>query len=192
MDPKDKDADSNAFNLLLERLDPDPIKAAEKFLRLQERLREYCSKRGEFSRADELVDKTLHTLAKKVSLENIRNPEAYAFAILRNYLLHPSRPTRSLPEDLPAPGNTPEIELMEKFDGSRRVNCYVQCVRRLMSLRDRQSFLRYFTNEDCDSEKLRRQLAIQNDITPAALRARMCRLREKVEACCHECYRRKS
>lgn len=188
------DLDAEALEALLTRLDPDSGEAGKKYLQLRDKLARHCFKTHEFLRADELADKTLSILAKKLSSkdEHIEKPESYAFTILDILLLANSRRRKTvlLPENFPG-GDNPERTVIKKMDGEKEVKCFWRCLDRL-SPEKRSLFLAYNPCEECNREEIRRQIANVLGITVETLRTRMNRLRRKMEKCCADCISRSS
>lgn len=181
-------SDLEEFRALLARLDPNETEATKKYQHLRENLVRHCFKAHEFLRADELADKTLDILARKLSSEDIVKVDSYAFKILDNLLLanyRRRRPTISLSEDTPAKDN-PERTVIEKIDGEQKVECFLQCVRRLKTT-ERWLLFAYHPHEECDVEERRRQIASKLGIGAATLRVRMSRIRTRMLSCFNDC-----
>src|SRR5260370_31053541 len=71
------------FGRFLRRLDADPNRAAEKYEEIRRRLIKFFVW-NHSCRAEELVDRTLTTLEKKMEAEDIDNVFGYALGIARN------------------------------------------------------------------------------------------------------------
>lgn len=186
-------SDLEEFRALLARLDPNETEATKKYQHLRENLVRHCFKAHEFLRADELADKTLDVLARKLSSEDIVKLDSYAFKILDNLLLANYRrrgPTILLSENAPAKDN-PERTVIEKIDGEQKVECFLQCVRGL-STRERWLLFAYNPHEECDIEERRRRIAIKLGIGAGTLRVRMSRLRTRMFRCFNDCVSRGS
>lgn len=186
-------SDLEEFRALLARLDPNETEATKKYQHLRENLVRHCFKAHEFLRADELADQTLDVLARKLSSEDIVKLDSYAFKILDNLLLanhRRRRPTILLSENIPAKDN-PERTVIEKIDGEQKVECFLQCVRRLRTT-ERWLLFAYNPHEECDVEERRRQIAIKLGIGAGTLRVRMSRLRTRMFRCFNDCVSRGS
>jgi DNA-directed RNA polymerase specialized sigma24 family protein len=188
-----QNSDVEEFRALLARLDSNETEATKKYQHLRENLVRHCFKAHEFLRADELADQTLDILARKLSSEDIVKLDSYAYKILDNLLLanqRRRRPTILLSENTPA-GDNPERTVIEKIDGEKKVECFLQCVGRLNTT-ERWLLFAYNPHEECDVEERRRQIAIKLGIGAGTLRTRMTRLRTRISRCFRDCVSRGS
>jgi RNA polymerase sigma factor (sigma-70 family) len=169
-----------AFDKLLACFDPDRERAGEKYEQLRHKLILYFEGRRCLP-AEDCVDETFNRVAKRIDEgEQIRDLTNYAFGVARRVFLEHQRDER---ERLTEPPTPPPEENSDEV----RLRCLDQCLERLPP-KDREIALQYYQAEQ-GREKIenRRRLATLLDITPNALRIRVNRLRDKLEACVKEC-----
>lgn len=178
------------FQRLLARLDPDPAQAAAKYERLRETLIRYCSSRGEHLRAAELADKALDEIARKPDLDSIQQIEHFAIGVLRLKLLeHWRKNPRPAPEDLDhVAGPNLEDSIIDRLDQERKEHCFHSCME-LFKPADRRLIMEYYPDEHTDLAERRKRLAALTGLRPGTLITRVNRLRAKLEECCTDCYR---
>ena len=186
---------AEAFNKLLQKLDPDPDKAAAEYLRLR-KTAFYILRRGGLSDGESYVaaDKCLDLLAKKLlDGEDIKSIPAYAAGIVRNLLREHYRK------------NPPEQQVeMNENDGFRsrmqfrpehlkeedpRRQCLDECLQKICkTVEDRELLIRYYdAAEDEKNKDNRRKLADEFGLTYTNLTTRMSRLLKRLEKCISNC-----
>ena len=173
----------SGFDRLLARLDRDPGRAAAEFERLRRTLVKFFDWRGAPA-PDDAADETLDRLAGKLEETDVVDVPAFAHGIARLVLHEVQRgETRHASlegMDLPAPekvdGPVPELLLR----GLR------PCLEALP--RDgRELLLAYYaTGDGAGKIEGRHHLARTHGLSANALRSRVQRLRDRVEACLRE------
>lgn len=179
------------FQRLLACLDPDSERASARYTQLRERLVRFARSHNEHLRAEELADNALDEIAKKPDLPDIRDLEQFAIGVLRMLLMAHKRKNHQLSDDLDLVIGEPDPEhsIVNRLDRERKEHCFVACMKHL-SPSERRLIFEYHPNENRDLEGRRKQLAIMIGIQPGTLATRMNRLRNKLEKCCMNCYRR--
>lgn len=177
---------TSSFQLLLDRLDNDPVKYEELRLRIGHLLRwRGCTD----SHVDELVDLTFDRVAAKLaSGEQVDNINAFSAAVARFIWLEHSRKNKAeaVGDDLPETPVEPVVEFLD--DPDTRVRCLRRCVATKLSDEDRRLVVDYYdTDADEKSKNARKRLAGSLGMTLNALKVRACRLRMKLERCINEC-----
>lgn len=175
-----------AFDLLLEGLDTDPDKAADKYSELRTKLARCLSQRGyPEARRDDLIDDLLDRVAGKLeSGEQIENVAGFAYRSLHFVWLEKLRKNKEEPVPV-----IPDVPVMPELpeDVDHRVGCLRSCMAG-MSDADRRLIIGYYDNADAEKLKdRRRSLAEDLGLKLNALKVRACRLRDKLEVCINSC-----
>jgi DNA-directed RNA polymerase specialized sigma24 family protein len=174
----------SGFDRLLARLDGDPGRAAAEFARLRRTLCKFFDWRGASS-PDDAADDTLERLAGKLEEEvEVLDVPAFAHGIARLVLHEVQRreARHGSLEDL-------ELAAREQVDGPVP-EILLRNLRPCLDALPRDSrdlLLSYYAVGD-GAEKIegRRRLARKHGLSPNALRSRVQRLRDRVEACLRE------
>lgn len=183
------------FSALLERIDPDPSRAAEKVLRLRRRLDAYF-RYNHCSFTDELVDRALDILATRLSNTAVESVERYLMAIAQNLVRKAWARRRRLPlaldevSDRPAPASDPLRSVEESETRRLRAGCLQQCLDRLPD-RSRQLFLDCQTGDKSERAEHKHRWAERLGLSPVALRVRLHRIRSSLEVCVTDCLRKR-
>jgi RNA polymerase sigma factor (sigma-70 family) len=182
------------FGSLLARLDLDRQLAWEAYEKLRKKLVTYFQRRGHPLDAEELAEETLDRIARNPEVGKIETVNAFALAVARNvrreaFRKTPPKVSIEQSEDFPGRDENPEHTILTAIDSKHRLECFLQCMRRLAP-KERSLILSYYPAENDDLEARRQRLAESLRIDSAALRARLARGRQKLEQCCSECYRR--
>lgn len=172
---------ASGFDRLLARLDPDPGRAAREFERLRRTLVRFFDWRGSTS-PDDAADETLERLAGKLEHEvAVQDVSAFAHGIAR-LVLHEVQRSESRLASLDgmepaAPEQTPPPESEAMLRHLRH------CLDTLP--RDgRDLLLAYYAAGDGGGKiEGRQRLAHRRRLSANALRSRVQRLRDRVEAC---------
>jgi DNA-directed RNA polymerase specialized sigma24 family protein len=176
---------NEAWGALLRRLDADPEKAGYEYERLRSRLVRFF----EWQRcvaAEDLADIVLTRLANKIEVgEGISNTHAYAMGVARFVLREQSAgPTEVSLDDHAVPSR---VAAHSRDAGLEiRAACLDRCLERL-PYRSRDLVLRYYEGEGHTKIEQRRAMAASLQISERALRLRVFRVRESLEACVVEC-----
>ena len=184
---------SNAFELLLARLDADSLQAADKYEELRLKLTKFFIWRGcPESQADTLADETLDRVAAKLGQGvEIQSLKAYACETGRYVWLEYRRKYKedNFGED------TPEIAVEPQFpeDPDLRIACLRSCLVEITNdENDRALILGYYDTENVEKIKnQRKSLAEKLGLTANTLKVKASRLRDRLEKCINECVRKK-
>ena len=180
-----------AFNLLLERLAPDPSKAAERYELLQLKLTKTITWKGcPQTDAEMLADLTLDRIAARIEGgEVIENINAYAYQVLRFVWLEYSRKRIEEPagDDLPEIAVAPDMSFLD--EPSVRLNCLRKCMNEVVpDDADRTLIVGYYDAESGKKNKdQRKDLAAKLGLTMNTMKVKACRLRARLEKCINEC-----
>jgi DNA-directed RNA polymerase specialized sigma24 family protein len=186
---------ANAFEMLLSRLDANPMEASEKYEILRLKLIKCVSWRGcPESQADALADTVLDRVAIKIEKgEEIGNVNAYACEVLRFVWLEHSRKQKedTTPgEEFPDIAVQPDLSLFE--DPDLRMNCLRICLNEVVPDNDDRSLIvgYYDTELGIKVKDQRKSLAVRFGLTMTTLKVKACRIRARLEACINECVAR--
>jgi len=180
-----------SLKLLLNRLDPEPDAAGEKYLDLRTKIVHILRWRGcEDWAADDLADVAIDRIVAKLEAgELIENLAGFAAGITRFVWLEYSRSRKenAVGDDLP------NIEV--RFDVTRfddvepRIRCMRSCLGTpTINAEDRRLILGYYDLDPGEKAKeSRRRLATTFGVTVDTLRVRACRLRSQLETCVNKC-----
>jgi DNA-directed RNA polymerase specialized sigma24 family protein len=173
---------------LLARLHADPGQAGLEYEHLRRSLIRFFDWRGEASAqecADECLDRLARRLADEAAILDVRR---YALGIARLVLLERRRhrvtvSLSQLPEPrLPATATSESAD----EDASALHDCFDRCLSELAA--DSQALLvRYYEGERDRKIANRRELAMSMGLSDNALRSRVQRLRDRLEACVQSC-----
>lgn len=179
----------------MSRLDADPLRAAEAYEDLREKLVRFFHRSQSSHEAEELADRALDEVARKPDSYEIRNVDQFAIGIARYLQMEKSRRNAANiqlvdDESFVAGEPSPEIAVLARIDHLRRVKCFVTCMEALKP-EERWLVLEYYPADGQDLEGRRRKLAHLLGIDMGALTSRMNRLRAKLVKCCDSCYRQR-
>ena len=187
-----------AFDKLLDSLDPDRQKAAEKYERIRQRLANFFEYRGCAS-PDDYADITINCAAKKLDEGShiyASDPLSFFIGIARNILQQywEQAPKRAASLDHLSTAEHPRVDANESMqreeDRSRseaELTCLEECLEQTGS-QNRELILGYYVGEKGQKIRNRKQLAAEFNIAPAALRLRAFRVRAKLEGCVKNCF----
>jgi DNA-directed RNA polymerase specialized sigma24 family protein len=177
-----------AFEKLLLCLHPDRERAGEEYEMLRLKLQEYFRSRACLA-ADELADETLNRLAKKVAEgEEVRDVLRYCYGLARWVRIEHSRKpeaNRVSFDDLPV---TPFV-LQDSLVRKEREACFHHCLGQLPA-KERELVVEYWDHENQKHRDARREMAERLQITLTALRIRVSRIKDKLQACFSDCLER--
>ena len=173
---------AEAFNRLLDWLDPDRERAARSYEHIRARLIRIFIFRG-CSAPEELADETIDRVAGKVAQVTERyvgDPALYLYGVAEKiYLEHARKRSVLLP-------GKPFIESKEI---ELKYACLEQCMERL-SRQNRELILAYYATDGNSKIGLRKQLAARLGLGANALWIRAHRIRELLRKCVEQRYRR--
>jgi DNA-directed RNA polymerase specialized sigma24 family protein len=170
-----------AFDALLEWLDPDREKAGQRYEVIRAGLIRIFVSRGVSDAeyyTDEAIDRVMRRLPE-IRASYVGDPTRYFHGVARNIVMEAGRrrevPTDELPQDRqpePAPSDTSE--------------CLTKCLQELP--RDKQEFiLDYHLYQGHEKVVHHREMANELSITEGALRTRAHHLRVNLEKCVLRC-----
>ena len=183
-----------AFHLLLERLDSDSSKAADRYEMLHLKLTKTITWKGcPEADAEMLADVTLDRIATRIEGgELIENMNAYAYQVLRFVWLEYSRKRieEAAGDDLPEVAVAPDTSVFD--EPSVRLNCLRKCMNEVVpDDADRTLIVGYYDAESGKKNKdQRKDLAAKLGLTMNTLKVKACRLRARLEKCINECVER--
>jgi DNA-directed RNA polymerase specialized sigma24 family protein len=174
------------FARLLAALHPDPEQAALAYEHLRRALIRFFEWRAA-QPADECADVTLERLEQKLSeADRIGDVQAYAYGIAR--LVSLERLRRPVPFTLDTARHIP-TDLREREAGSSELEgCFHRCLEQLAE-EARTLLMQYYEHDGRARIEARRRLAAMLGISDNALRIRVQRLRDRLEACVSDCVR---
>lgn len=182
--------DGEAFERLLDWLDPDRARAGERYETIRRKLVKFFEWRGA-SEAAELADRTFDRIGVKLQEGGVRqeeDPSGYFYGVARNILRESwaeqaqrGRAQREL-------GATAAGESSEEGAGetAQRLGCLEACLSRL-SPHSRELILTYYRGSRSEKIENRKALAARLGIPMNALWIRSHRLRLALESCIQNC-----
>lgn len=174
---------AESFARLLDRLHPEPDRAAHEYERLRRALVKFFDWRRVWP-ADECADQALDRLALKLAQVDVQDVHKYVYGIARLVALERRRaPAFSSLDDVPMVALPATV--MES-DGRGVHDCFERCLAAL-SKDSRRLILRYYEGERSAKISNRRRLASALGLTENALRSRVQRLRDRLEQCVQAC-----
>jgi len=185
--------DPEDMRKLLLRLDPDLVRAWEKYWDIWRRLAKYFEW-NHCMAPEDLADEVLDRVAAKPDSEEIREVDKYLFGVASFVCLeaHKKMHRETHVEDLPGGENAlPDshdrsAESVDKLYQEKRLDCLMQCLAKLMP-GDRELVIQYYSAEEEKQKTFRRKLAEKTGLTLDALRVRTSRLRAHLEPCVKRC-----
>lgn len=173
---------AGALARLLAALHADPGEAAEEYERLRRALVKFFDWRGVWP-ADECADIALDRLALKLQDTDVQDVRKYAYGIARLVALERQRRPSFTPIDDVAPRR---LAVVESSATDTTHDCFDRCLGEL-SEENRSVLLQYYDGERQAKITNRRRLATLLGLTENALRSRVQRMRDRLEACMRGC-----
>jgi len=172
----------DAFEDLLNWLNPERERAGEKYENIRRRLIKIYSCRGCVV-AEDLADETINRVAKKVSqLKDTYqdDPALYFYGVARKvYLEYTRKQSFSVPPPATLAAPAPD-EVEPEYE------CLEQCIEQL-DARNRDLVIDYYQEEKGDKIEHRKELAQRLGIALNALRIRAYRIRAGLQECVLNC-----
>jgi len=174
------DMSEEAFSRLLARLNADPALAGEQYEKLRAKLI-YYFERNNCRNPTDLSDETINRVARKLE-EDVEIKDVFKFSsgVARYVLLEhwndPFRKWVELNEQLSSP------EVVEREFDERRLECKKKCLQNLEP-RERELMVKNCTTSKHGREELARSMGLKIN----AFRARIFRIREKLQRCYKNC-----
>jgi DNA-directed RNA polymerase specialized sigma24 family protein len=183
---------AEAFAKLLDRLDADRERAAEKYEDLRRTLTRFFEWRGAPLPQDH-ADETFNRVARKLDDGvKIRNLGGYCYQVARLVFLETTKGYDSKRASLESVSlQAPENSADELAEKELRLDCLEDCLRGLPSDRA-ELILEYYRYEKSVQIDRRRALAQRFGLRRDALANRAQRLRDNLQQCVSACLRKKS
>jgi DNA-directed RNA polymerase specialized sigma24 family protein len=168
-----------AFDRLLDWLDPDRDRAGEIYVEIRRKLIRIFLRRG-CTRADELSDETINRVTRKVeeiAPTYVGDPARFFYGVAQKvYLEYLS--------EKPPPPHPPPTEHTEESEGWEM--CVKKCMNRLAPA-NRRMIVEYFKGEKGAKIAQRKELAVRLGIELDTLRMRVHRIRARLLQCAATC-----
>ena len=174
---------ADGFARLLERLHPDTDQAGLEYERLRRGLVKFFDWRGAWP-PEECADEVLDRLTLKLGDTVVQDVRKYAHGIARLVVLERRRGPAFSSID-----NMTQLTLVAppaKDESNPLQDCFDRCLAQ-MPEDSRLLLLRYYEGERSAKISNRRKLASLLGLTENALRSRVQRLRDRLEACVQSC-----
>ena len=173
-----------ALERLLDRLDADPQRAGERYEHLRRGLIRFFDWRGS-QQSETDADKTIDRVAKKLD-EGATIDEVYSYAIgVARLVLLESFRSQVKEHRTSEPFVLPAVDEKDQ-ESEQRVNCFEECLAKLPTHK-RELIVRYYQEDKRTKSNSRQHLAEQLGIPISRLRIQAHRIRERLEACIHDC-----
>ncbi|HKR11966.1 MAG TPA: hypothetical protein VJT15_07920 [Pyrinomonadaceae bacterium] len=187
-----------AFDKLLDSLDMDRQKAAEKYERIRKRLANFFEYRG-CSAPEDYADTTINCAAKKLDTGSeiySNDPLSFFIGIARNIL---QEYWEQVPKHAASLDHLPDadhpfidaIDTIQREEDRDRSEAELKCLEDCLEKsggENRDLIMSYYVGEKGQKIRNRKRMAEELDIAPANLRLRAFRLRAKLEACVKNCF----
>lgn len=174
------------FRQLLDWLDPDLARAGEKYEAIRRRLiKIFLNRRCD--EAEDLADETINRVARKAAVlkkEFVGEPTHYFYGVAKKVFLEHVRRSNRKP---PAP--PPPVDVSDELEPY--LKCLDECLEKL-SPESRALILEYYEEEKQAKVTSHKEMVAQMNLKPGALRARVHRIRGKLEKCVLECLEREA
>ena len=168
-----------SFDRLLQKLSPDPERAAAEYEALRSRLTKFFEWRR-CTDPELLADRTLDRLAQRLDGgEDVEHLYSYCCGIARHLMLE-SR--RSSDQETAVASHLLLMQVSPRGAGDAALQSLQECLRQLPA-RSRRLVLEYYAEEKQRKIEHRRELARSLDIPVTALRSRAFRVRAWLENC---------
>lgn len=186
-----------ALDRLLEHLDPDRDRAAEKYEQIRQRLMKLFRWRGCLL-FEEYTDETFDRVARRIAggLE-VQSPDVYslfhgvALNLLKEHWRKSERESEALNDLLHSHETTEDpAQIMAEEEEGRAREARLVCLRRCLenlAPESRTLIKRYYAGGDVLNKEQRKQISGEMRISVNALRVRACRVRGEVEQCVDSC-----
>lgn len=171
------------FDSLLEWLDPDRDRAAERYEMIRQSLIQiFIWKRC--SDAESLADETLDRVMSRIPelrKTYVGNPSAYIHSVAKNLLREQTRPSGVQVENVDS-----AIPATKDIENEKMYGCLERCLSNL-SPYSRNLILDYYSEERAKTVTYRKDLAKELGIPINQLRIRVYRIRKTLEECIQAC-----
>jgi DNA-directed RNA polymerase specialized sigma24 family protein len=192
---KDWALTQEAFDRLLDWLNPDREQAGKKYEAIRMRLIKIFSSRA-CREAEFLADETINRVTAKVeevSKDYVGDPALYFYAVAQKVYLENLRKDHKLQSSLPAEPaallSAPAAGLMDDFEAEYQ--CLEACLASLPR-ESRDLVVRYYEHEGQAKIEHRKALAVEGGIALNAVRIRAHRIRRGLRKCVRNCLAKQS
>lgn len=170
-----------AFDKLLEWLDPDREQAGKKYQKIHTRLIGIFSCRG-CADPEKLADETFDRVIEKIDslLENYKGEPTLFFCGVARNILKEDLKRRNILEPLT------EHQQIECDDDQTKYDCLDRCMAELPA-QSRSVILDYYEDQGLTKIRRRKKLAEEIGITVTALRLRVFQMRQQLSRCLKQC-----
>jgi DNA-directed RNA polymerase specialized sigma24 family protein len=185
---KNHSISSESFDLLLTLLDPDRVRAADKYEELRTRLIRFFSCRGCFD-AEDLTDEAFNRVTGKVhDLIGTRDgdPAPYFYGVAWNIFLEWNRERHRFSEFDPKTGGREDSHEDEEDPQNE---CLESCLSRL-PFDQRSLVIEYYIGERSERIAGRKKLAEKMILSSNALQVKVLRIRTTLRSCVNDCLAR--
>lgn len=177
------------FKRLLDWLHPDPDEAVREYERIRALLIRKFKAQDCGAAAEQLADKTIDRVAKKLTPEVIENwvgKKEKKFLKFAYYILleHKKGLEVEWPEDMDVPNPVDDDDENEDSEATRK--CLDKCLETLTP-DTRNLIIRYYQGSKATKIKQREELARELGLTLPALRVKALRIRKWLKRCIQDC-----
>jgi hypothetical protein len=168
-----------AFEKLLDWLNPDRDKAGEKYEAIRVRLIRIFACRG-CCDGEDLADETINVVAARIDWlrENYKgDPALFFYGVAKKIFLEQNK--KKPPPQPPPPPDLTEVE--------RKCSCLEECLKQELTTPEQRLVLRYHEKDKREKIVLRKQLADELAISINALRIKMYHLHTRLRPCIEHC-----
>jgi DNA-directed RNA polymerase specialized sigma24 family protein len=186
-----------AFDRLLEKLDADRERAAEKYEQIRQRLVKLFRWRGCLL-FEEYTDKTIDRVARRIAEGaefQTDNPYTLFYAVAMNILKEHWRKSERESEALDSllqsqPASEDPEEMRARQEESKEHDRRLECLRHCLGVLSSENLVlikKYYAEGNILDKEQRKQTAEELGISVNALRVRAYRVRSEVEQCVEQC-----
>ena len=188
-----REAERRAFERFLYTLGPDLEKAGKIFTDLHNRLVIFAETR-KHPDPEGFADKVLSVLQRKTEIENVKNPQAFAYGIAQKLHMAEWRNRPKAPVSISEmPDGTepaaPPAEVLEDRLYELRHDCLMRCLEKL-SASDREIIFHYYRLDDASNKShiARKSFASRLNIRSKTLAVQVHRIKKKqLTPCIEDC-----
>jgi DNA-directed RNA polymerase specialized sigma24 family protein len=170
---------SEAFEMVLDWLDPDRERAGQKYEEIRRKLIKILAHRG-CTIAEELTDEAINRVCRKVqevAPNYVGDPAHYFYGVAQKVFLEHVK-KKAEPKPIPKPDPPDE----------RRFECLERCFEEL-DAESRDLILQYYEDDKRAKIDHRKELAARLEVTLNGLRMRVHRIRAILQQCVLDCTR---
>ena len=176
---RERNLTKEALDLFLERLDPNPERAGQEYLKLRCRLVSML-RSLRCALAEDLADEVIFRVVEKLGQIPIGNFVAFVRGVAKNVALEESRKPKSVPIPWDSPSLQPFQTDTDKEEKEMALACLEEYLGRLPR-RDRELILEYYQYEHRARIDARKRLAKRLGISEGDLRIRAHRIRKELK-----------